>query len=327
MKRLVLVLSLLAGISVMGFSDAISDQFTNDMTGIFRSVTSNISTEMSKHMGFYTGDGNIYPVNTSGFLGIKFGIGVGVNTTPVLWKIVSDPKSVTNLVNSSSSNAGPVSAISSAFSVIPLPYDNIYFKIGLPVIPMDVGVRIGFIPGMGFPDVGGGNAIGIGQFHFGIEARYVLWELPGGFVKVDARLSYDNDSGSIGYTNTQTTSIYSNNIVVGSGSIKNALTYNWSGSSIGAKVMAGLNIPVVGSIYGGVGLNMNLGAVTTTFGASGSISGVTIPAFSVSNAQPYSAFDMRLIGGFNLLFITAAVEYNIFSQDLAINLIPFSMAF
>lgn len=325
MKRVLCAFLMLMGISVASFA-ALPDDYITEMKDVMGTVTTSISTEMAKHMGFYTGDGNVTPVNTSGFLGLKIGLGLGVNTTPLLWKIAMNPTNSDVLLNTANKNASAFDAVAQAFGALPLPYDFLYVKIGIPVLPLDVGVRLGFIPAMPF-DLGNGSSMGIGQFHFGLEGRYLLWEMPGGLIKVDARLSYDFDGGSISITNKQTQDAYVSGTNVGTSTLTTGFDYLWSGSSIGAKVMAGLNIPVVGGLFCGLGMNMNLGGVTTKIGETGTVSSLDIGSFSVSNVQPYSAFDMRLIGGFNLFVVSLAVEYNLFNGDLAINFIPFQMAF
>lgn len=326
MKRMVWGLMMVAGLSVMSFADPVSDAYISDLTSVMQTITSNISTEMAKHMGFYSGSGNVCAVNTSGFPGLKLGIGAGVNTTPVFWKMIADSNYAKTLMGSTSSNTGPFETAARSLGVIPFPYDSIYAKIGLPVIPLDVGVRLGFVPSIPM-DFGNGVTMGVGQFHFGFEVRYLLFEVPGGFFKLDARLSYDNDSGAIGITNSQSYTAYVMDTNAGTSTMTTGFSYKWGGSVIGAKLMAGLNIPVVGSFFGGIGLDMNLGDVTTTFSETGTVNAISLGTLTVSNLQPYSAFDMRLIGGFNIFFIGLSVEYNIFSSDLAINFIPFQMAF
>ena len=92
-------------------------------------------------------------------------------------------------------------------------------------------------------------------------------------LKVDARLSLDYDSGTIKYSYTGTDAAYTNgdNVnTVGNNNYTVNFTYQWGGVSIGTKVMGGLNIPILGSLYGGLGLNMNLGSVTTSLGMNDS---------------------------------------------------------
>lgn len=325
MKRVVLVLFLITGFAITSFA-ALPGDYITEMNSVMGDVTTSVSTEMAKHMGFYTGDGNVTPVNTSGFLGLKIGLGAGINTTPMLWKIAMDSTNADALINSANANASAFDSVAKIFGALPLPYDFIYVKIGMPVIPLDVGIRLGFIPSMAIP-IDASTSMGIGQFHFGIEGRYLLWELPGGWIKVDGRVSYDFDGGSISLTNKQTQNAYTNGVIAGTSTLTTGFDYLWSGSSIGAKVMAGLNIPVVGSLFCGLGLNMNVGIVTTQIGETGTVSSFDIGTLSVSNIKPYNPFDMRLIGGFNLFVVSLAVEYNLFNGDLAINFIPFQMAF
>ncbi len=75
----VLTLLLIQGL----FADALSDAVKTDLEKLLTIALTPISSEMAYHMGFYTGSGNLSPVNTSGDMHMKFGLGFGFNTTDV----------------------------------------------------------------------------------------------------------------------------------------------------------------------------------------------------------------------------------------------------
>ena len=282
-----------------------------------------ISTVMAEHMGYYTGSGNVSPVDTAGNFQTEFGFGFGLNFTSVFFDVLAHQNPLTNSSNNPTdafNNLGP------AFSIIPFPYDDGYFKLGLPDLPMDVGVRFGIVPTISVTV--NGSSFSYQEIHFGAEARYVLWDFMS-LLKVDARLSLDYDGGTIKYSYTGSDLEYVNGdpLDVGTNNYTVNFTYQWGGVSIGTKVMGGLNIPILGSLYGGLGLNMNLGSVTTSLGMNDSFSpdfantGLSgtypIATLNGSSQVGYNLFDIRTILGLKLFFFDFAWEYGLLNGDSA----------
>ncbi len=308
------------------YSDQNLDNLTNELRDVLTKGAEKISTEMKKHMGFYTGSGNVFPVNTSGFPGIKFGLGGGVVLSSTFFKTMSD----TNFLKSDSFslNAGPVDSLSGYVGMFPLPYDMLFGKIGIPMIDLDVGLRVGYLPRIDF--AGQGYRIGADAFHFGLEGRYLLFKDPTGIFKTDVRLSGDFDYGKISLSATKSETAYVGSTVIGTNESTFSFGYQWGGSSVGLKIGAGVSNPLVGSFYGGLGANLNFGNVTTTLGVDGKlIAAGSEQKFTIEGKsdQPYDLFDLRLFVGAQLFFISLAYEYNILNGDMAITFFPIYIAF
>ncbi|MGC8764416.1 MAG: hypothetical protein ACP5QT_00805 [Brevinematia bacterium] len=323
-KILVGILMLLFFVRV--YPDANLDSFTNDFKDVLNKASEKVSTEIKKHMGFYTGSGNVFPVNTSGFPGIKFGLGGGVVLSSTFFNTMSD----TNFLKSDSSslNAGSINNFSGAVGMFSLQYDMIYGKIGIPLIDLDLGLRIGFLPRIDFS--GQGYKIGTDGFHFGLEGRYLLFKDPTGIFKADVRLSGDFDYGSLLLGAKISETAYAGSTIVGTNESTLTFGYQWGGSSLGLKVAARVNIPVVGSIYGGLGANLNFGNVTTKIGVDGSLKAAgSEQSYSIEgeSVQPYDLFDLRGFIGLQFFFINVGYEYNIMNQDMAITFYPVSITF
>jgi hypothetical protein len=335
-KKLSLIVLLILLASIYSFADFYDDS-VKLLTSVGNDVNTQIAGEMAKHVGFYTGSGNVFPANASSFLGLKAGVGVGVNMTPAFFSVLQGAASPM-ISGSSSKMASLFQTSADTVAAMPLLYDMVYLKIGLPVLPMDVGVRLGMIPTMSW--VTSYGAVSIGTFHFGLEGRYNLFELPAGLVKVDARLSFDYDSGSLGIDNSATVpALITNNVNIGSYKIGNTYKFGWGGVSIGPKVVAGINIPIIGSFFGGLGMNLNFGSTTSTSGTK-----FTFTPNSTFSALPYSlttktasksfegkadysVFDFRLLAGAQIFFVSANLEYGLSNGDLAITIIPLALSF
>jgi hypothetical protein len=323
MKRIIVTLILSFFFSAGLFASPF-DVLTNALVAQLNSVLSNamnpISSVTAQYMGFYTGDGNVTPVDTSGDFSVKFGAGFGVNITPILYQVLNGQNVFTN----SSPNAmdSMFNNLGSAFGAMPYPYDEAYFKIGLPGMPMDIGVRLGIIPATSIA-TGTGSTLSFNEFHIGAESRYVVWNLLD-LVKVDWRLSADYDAGDISYSYSGSGQVNTNGYNIGNDSYNVAFAYQWGGVSIGTKLMGGLNIPFIGGPYAGVGFNLNFGSVTTSIVSSndqftstvtGATGTVTLPTLSGSSSAGYNLFDIRLIAGFKLFFINLGYEYGVLNGD------------
>jgi len=303
------------------------DTMTNEMASILKKGAETVSMEMKKHLGFYTGSGNIFPANTSQFLGLKFGLGGGVVLNSILFKAMSDPNVL--VPNTGSKNEGDLSKYLAPIGTFPIPYNMIYGKVGLPFIDLDVGLRLGYFPRV---DTGGTDyRIGWDSFHFGLEGRYLLWKDPTGLIKVDARLSGDFNYGNIMLSTKFTQEAYAGNTVIGTNENVSTFGLMWGGSSWGVKVVGGFNIPIVGSIYGGIGANLNFGAVNTRLGFDTKFKPTLGSEISYSlegNSEiAYDLFDLRLLVGANIFFVNIGYEYNLLNGDMAVTIIPIALTF
>ncbi len=323
MSRLLISFLLLICVGYLYSSDF--DTMTNDMSSILTKSAEKISGEMKKHMGFFTGSGNITPVNTSGFPGFKFGFGGGLMLNSIFFQVAKNPD---YLKATDSKNEGGLSELTKAMSIFSIPYNEVYGKIGIPLLPLDVGLRLGYMPRLEF---GGADAkVGADLFHFGVEGRYLIFKDPSGIFKVDSRLSVDFDYGNVLLSGTTTQTAYANDIVIGTNKVTAAMSYSWGGSSIGLKVIGAIDFLIV-SIFGGIGLNLNIGEVNTKLGIKSDFTPIVGSPISYEIAgqskMPYDIFDMRLLIGAHLLFIDFGYEYGILSGDMAFTLIPITIAF
>ncbi len=324
MKRILSIVVLLM-LSGYLYSDNF-DTMTNDLSGVLKESAEKISGEMKKHMGFFTGSGNITPVNTSGFPGLKFGVGAGLMLNNVFFIVAQNPD---YLKATESKNEGEIANLSKAMSVFPIPYNEIYGKIGIPLIPLDVGLRLGYMPRIEF---GSQDArVGADQFHFGVEGRYLLFKDPTGIIAVDSRLSVDFDYGNVLLSGKATQEAYADSTLIGTNETVATMSYSWGGTSIGLKVVGGVNF-FIGNLYGGVGLNLNLGEVNTTLGVESTfkpIPPLTEQKFKVEGSAkaPYDLFDLRLLVGGKLFVVNFGFEYGMLSGDMAFTVIPIDISF
>ncbi len=220
--------------------------------------------------------------------------------------------------------------LSKAVALVPFPYDEFYYKIGIPGKQMDAGLRIGFVPSVNLK-LDESTVVSFSQFHIGAEGRAMIYEYKGLF-KVDGRVSLDYDEGHVGFSYGGQGQAYTNDILVGTNAYRIDLNYQWAGISLGGRIMMGLDIPYVGGPYIGMGVNINLGGVTTSAKINDTFSPVIEPAvgFPELNAAPakaYNLFDVRLIMGTQLFFACAAFEYGILNKDLAWIIMPVSLSF
>ncbi len=318
MKRIIVALIILLSCSAGVFAtvpQALINELTNELSQVISNTIYPISTEMAKHMGYYTGDGNVCPADTSGDLSIKFGLGGGVNLAQVFFDMFKGTNIFTNSTPNSMDDI--YTSLDSAFAAVPFPYDDGYFKLGIPGMPMDVGLRLGVIPLTKIP-LGTGSTITFQEFHIGGEARYVLFDFMN-LLKIDGRLSVDYDGGDIEYAATNSDVASTNGSQIGTNNYNMDFNYQWGGVSIGTKVIAGLNIPYF-SPFAGVGFNLNFGRVTTSMTLNDTLvvdggGNYSLPPLVGSAPQNYNLFDMRLIAGVKIFIINFAAEYGVINQD------------
>jgi hypothetical protein len=343
MKRFAVVFGIIFAVGVYGFADTNADNLVGYMQGTYQEIAVALSTPMAPTMTIYNSAGSVYTADTRDFLGIKIGVGIGVVASPALTGYLLSGLKTDYLPASASgnSNASAYSTMVGMFSLIPMPYDTIYFKIGmikLPILPQfDVGVRVGFLP-----DVGGllgygennpsGMVLKTGGFHFGAEVRAKM--IDAGVFQIGLNVGIDFDNGGIEFSQSITQPL---SVPVPGGFTQTitskyttGINFGWMGTSIGGKLIAALNIPVF-SLYAGVGINFNIGSVSTKMYTTGSMEVVTSYSefFNVEGVStiPYYFTEIRAIAGFQLLIINAAVEYSINTGAVALTIHPLTLTF
>lgn len=333
MKRLLFIL----GFMLFSMSFVLGSDITDvkgELSGVFNDGTKKIVNTMKPHMGFYTAAGNVSPADDLIFPGFSIGLGLGVDMSSTFFDVLKDP-TILNSGNASL-NASYFDAISKGIGLLPYPYDEITAKIGLPVIPVDIGLRLGYLPTMDLAFLAGmpsGSSLKVGMLHIGGEARYKLLDLLVGLIKVDARLAVDYDQGSVEASQAMSQPTYYNGNIVGTNNFNYGMKFAWSGVSIDPKVVAGINIPLVGSVYGGLGFNINLGNVNATMSADGTITSAVLTgptslgSLSVNNKADYDAFDVKVLVGGKIFFVNLALEYGFLSKDLAVTFFPVLLTF
>ncbi|URA10165.1 hypothetical protein [Thermospira aquatica] len=311
------------------------DTMTNDLSKVLRDGSTAIAQSLAKNVGYYTGSGNVTAANASGLPGVKMGVGLGTVMPGYVWAALFS-RDLSAFVGGldASKNAEGVKQVAQVVGAFPLSYDEIYGKIGVPLVPMDIGLRLGYFPTITFGTADANVAIGF--FHFGAEARYKLAGINLVFAKsqIEARLSYDYDTGVIGAAQKVSSLAYEpvNNTVIGTNEMTMTMDNKWSGSSLGLKVVGGLSV-LMFDVYGGIGGNFNFGEVNTTLTAqvafkdtTGSLGNqeVTLTGSGKSN---YDLFDLRLLVGAHFFVSDIAVEWNPLNNALAITVVPVSIAF
>jgi len=308
------------------------DDMTNDLTGVLNDGSTSIARSLAKNAGYYTGSGNVTPANASGFLGLKVGVGGSVLVPAYLWPVLFSQDLSSLVGDLSSPNASAVKTLSGVVGLVPLMSDMVYAKIGLPVLPMDVGLRLGFLPTLSFGD--SVNYVQVGFFHVGAEARYKLTGINLVFAKsqVEIRGSYDYNSGVIGASQKVSSPAYAGSTVIGTNELTISMDNRWSGSSVGLKVVGGLSV-LMFDLYAGLGANVNFGDVNTTLKSkvafidtTGSLGNQSVDLKGSATAG-YDLFDLRVLAGVHIVFADLAVEWNPLNNALAITVVPVSLSF
>jgi len=307
------------------------DTMTNDLSKILSDGSKAVSAALAKNLGYYTGSGNITAANASGFPGIKVGLGGGTAIPGYVWAVAFS-KDASTLFSSGSKNASGVEGMAKAIGAVPLNYDMVYGKVGLPLMPLDVGLRLGYFPSIkwGTDD----QYVQFGFFHIGGEVRYKITGINLVFAKsqLEARLSYDYDQGVLAAGQKIKQDAYADTTHIGTNEVAFGMENKWSGSSVGARLVMGLSV-LMFDVYGGLGVNFNFGEVNTTL--NGKVKFTPDPgpltaqevALTGTGKSPYDGFDLRLLVGTHIVFFDAGVEWNPLNNALAITVIPVSIAF
>lgn len=312
------------------FYGGVIDDLTNEISDkVFGPVATVISEELANHMGFYTGSGNMTAIGPAPFLGLKVGAGIGINMSYVLRQALKGDKSALTKAGTNP-NAGGANKLSGAVAIFPFPYDMVYVKAGLPEMPLDIGLRVGYIP-IPVQTSDDGVSFYANAFHLGAEGRYQIWNYYGDLVKVHGCASLDFNGGGLGLSYSNLSEAYVSNTLVGTNFSSMGMDIAWGGVSLGGKIMASVNIPVVGCVFTGLGVNLNLGEVSTKLSMNGTFRDLTATNFTINFGKTvpkgYNLLDIRFLFGFQLFFVSASLEYGFFNRDLALNLYPIALAF
>lgn len=323
---IVFILSILSTISYA----ATVDDLTNEISDrVFGPVAKVISEELSRHMGFYTGAGDMITSLPSPFPGLELGAGLGFNMSYVFRLALQGDKTALTKAGSNK-NSAAANRLSGAVALFPFPYDMLYGKMGLPGTPLDIGIRVGYIP-LPMQTTDDGVSYYAHAFHLGAEGRYLFMQFLNGWIKLDGRVSLDYNGGALGLSYSNETQAFITNTLVGTNIASMGMDIAWNGLSLGGKVIASINIPVVGGVYSGLGVNVNLGQVSTRLFMIGTFRDLTASEFTLNFGQTvpdgYNLLDLRILFGFQLFFVSASLEYGILNRDLAINLYPLALAF
>lgn len=308
------------------------DDATNEIAGVFLDGTKQINKTMIPHMAFYGASGNIVPITEHPFPGFNIGIGIGLNLDSALLDIINHPE----LLNSgnSSSNSAAFDTISQYLGKIVLPYDMVYAKLDIPFLDLDGGIRFGYLPTFDFAPLIGmpsGSTLKVDLLHFGGEARWKFFELPGGLIKLDARVAVDYDQGKISAGQKMSQPVYVSGSIAGTNDYNYTLDYSWSGWSIAPKVFAAVSLFSMLEVYGGLGLDFNMGQGIAGMSAVGNVNmtvgGSQSINVAVQNTAAYNPMDIRATLGVKIFFANIAAEYGFVSKNIAITVVPFSISF
>ncbi|MEW5813862.1 MAG: hypothetical protein AB1798_00495 [Spirochaetota bacterium] len=358
-KKIWIGLVLFALLSSVSLAQEIkTDAFVGDLKDALTKTSQGISNKMGPFMGFYGGSGNVLHSNVYNGFSLKLGGGLGFAVQPLWVKIINDisqgkEPDLSIFEIDTSGNAGLFSAIPQALVILPLPYDEAYLKLGFSKRAWDIGVRIGYVPDIGRIIEQAGSALppGIsfttGALHVGGELRYRLfkWFL----FQADARLSVDYDSGRLGIRYefpSQSQTVEFPNPVPGGAPIQGTATfdaaaellYNWSGLLISPKLVGNVMIPILGGVYGGIGLDFNIGGVKTNMTMDSratmtvTAAGYTLDKSSASiyieapTTKKYRFFDARVMVGARLLFVNIAIEYGVLSKNASLTILPLTLS-
>ncbi|MBI4979736.1 MAG: hypothetical protein HZC28_19820 [Spirochaetes bacterium] len=285
-------------ISAAVFAQSITNQ--DDLN----KIAGDIAGAIKANYGFVTGSGNYYSPGVRQFPGLRIGVGAGVAGNASLFTVFNNGLSTTT-------------NILDAFKLLPGVYDMVYGKVGLFDLPLigliDVGGRLGYFPKTTFT-LPGGYGFTVDNFAFGLEVRRKMLDEFGGLLKLDIRASIDVNSGSIalGYSNT-----------VSNVTLTVTNTMAWTGSSFGVKAVGGISIPFLGTVYAGIGPNINVGSVKDTINVNGSgeLFGtvMNLPGLNASGTASYDAFDIRALAGVHLFVLDVAVEYGLLSKGICLS--------
>ncbi len=240
-------------------------------------------------------------------------------------------------------------AFANAISSIPMPHIQVFSQINFWTVPLSMGLRLGFLPGLEslykqfILDVGV-KSLG---FHVGIDLKYLIYRDK--YFFLDLRADFNFDMGNfdmhinrnlyipmeLGSSDGRETGVVFNGDIFSD--------FSWKIFAITPKIVGGFKfqekVPVVDyfAIYGSVGLDLVFGNIETITGINSVSTHVniannkhTITDIALPNselASKYFLYDVRLSLTLDIFYQSFSVEYGVLSKNFAISFTPFVLKF
>jgi hypothetical protein len=206
-------------------------------------ATTNFANDMSKALPFYSTIGLNW---SDAYIGSFPHFGVGLSTGLITMDNTSINKMMTSFGFPAIKELPLVGS-----SHFPLPADSLEARIGIPVIPVDFGIKFGLLPQSwlkSFLDIEIRNML------FGFDIRYVIINSKIFPMRLSAGLGFNWLSGGISYSRENLQFNDSDNAIYINGGKDSKVDIMWGTKSIELKMQASFPYKIV-TPYAGVGLS------------------------------------------------------------------------
>lgn len=303
--------------------------------GTFKSAFDGLSTAMASSMALNSTLGSNWSdayVGDFPHLGVGATVGLAcMNASPI-----TDLTSKLNIPLSSS-----ITSILSTYG-FPIPAVNASLKLGLPIIPLDIGVKVGYLPSSWTASMLSQYGMSVDYQSIGAQLRYALIKQDAGLLpNVSVGLAYNYLKGGIGLDTGMGSSSYtvptdkSTATTISMSSPKMALSWSANTIDVTAQVSKKLLILVP---YAGAGLTVGTSSVTSGLqstvatnypgglsalnqylASNSAYSGLQLSEAGILSTASSSTPVVRLYGGISLnilLVVDAQVVYVPSTKDL-----------
>jgi hypothetical protein len=178
MRKIYVIIIMIALVSACAYSDVQMNQFES----AFKDFASDMAGSLDVNSTIGANWSDAYVGNFP-----HFGLGLTAGATTV------SPSTSKDLFTSM--GASVPSGINSIG--IPIPATVATFKIGLPVLPMDLGFKLGFVPASVVKSMMGSSGSDFTYLNYGVQLRYALVKQKGLLPNVSIGAAYDHVNGEV----------------------------------------------------------------------------------------------------------------------------------
>jgi hypothetical protein len=328
LKKLLLIVAIASMAAIGGYAQIPNlSQYANAMDSFNQSVASTLT--LNSDLGSTWSDAYI-----GGFP--HFGIGATLGST---FAINSTASQIFDLFGSQM----PDTLKSTLGSLgLPVPATALSFKIGLPFLPIDIGIKGGYIPPSVSNSLQSATGIGVSYEDVGLTVRYALIKQDLLLPNVSIGLSYDFQSGEI----TAPTGLGAQSVNFGSGySISMTdpnLDMKWTSNTFDLTAQVSKTLLFFVTPYLGAGYTIGTASVSTGLTTTVTPVGTDLGTLeSLASSQGLSLSDtgllftgtvtnpvLRLYGGFSLNILVIRLDFQaVYVPAMAITVVNQSQAF
>ena len=329
LKKLLIIAALASAFALAGYSQTIPDigAYANAMNSFNQSVASTLT--LNSDLGSTWSDAYI-----GGFP--HFGVGATLGST---FATNSTASQIFDLFGSQM----PSTLQSTVNSLgLPVPATALSFKIGLPFLPIDIGIKGGYIPPSVSDSLQSATGIGVSYEDIGLTVRYALLKQDLIMPNVSIGLSYDYQSGEI----TAPTGIGPQSVNFGSGysiSMTNPdLDMKWTSNTFDLTAQVSKTLLFFITPYLGAGYTIGTASVSTGLTTTVKPVGTDMGTLeSLASSQGLSLSDtgllftgtvtnpvLRVYGGFSLNILVIRLDFQaVYVPAMSITVVNQSQAF